>query len=707
MLAALLDDLVVRDLGCAPHVLARLVTELSADARSIRQVAQQLTPPQRHGLRPLPSPLPLVPAIEEQFADLALVQRDRELLLALALCLDDALDPIIAFDGRSAAEIASGTVARHVYVHAGRIKFTDPRLAMWVQGTTASAVHSLVHQRLSTVFRISGDRVSADWHRARAALHIDPEAARELTRIAQELAEAGHADRALLFAQEAAEHATGEDRDKARLVAGNAAVGAGFAAEAVAWLGGLFPDGAPERYRLQGLGGLIVAQAHLQGAVVDVDPQLFRPSTDEPQDWHAWSRAAALAAVLCAERGDRRRMRSWLDALRAGCSRVGAGHELRDPAVALCWLILGEGDTDDATGSGPLTGAMLRALRAALNDDIDLALRMLDPTAIVIETDPLIAGFEQSPLMHAYRAVLEVLLLVWHGDMGIARERLIVAAVRLPVAVPFAGLAVVLARRLDLAVLGELGPFALALTDALPSTMTIDLLVDRGIQAFLAGNFDDAAASIRLWLDRGAPQTVLAVPGLDEVALTHDVKPHAAKIIAPPEIMLAQALRVRVATTTDGRWRTERADVHGLVRTLRSPFARARAEMMLGIQAAIRDDLAAQAHLRAALNLFDLVGATAWARCAQERLARLEDCDSVASIDPLGACRRAWSQLLTAREVEVAMLAVAGDTNRAIADELNVSVRTVEVHLGRVFSKLDVRKRVELTALAHRTNQHL
>jgi DNA-binding CsgD family transcriptional regulator len=48
------------------------------------------------------------------------------------------------------------------------------------------------------------------------------------------------------------------------------------------------------------------------------------------------------------------------------------------------------------------------------------------------------------------------------------------------------------------------------------------------------------------------------------------------------------------------------------------------------------------------------------------------------------------------------MLVGEGASNRDIADALHVSVRTVEVHLGRVFGKLDVRTRVELTVLAHR-----
>lgn len=73
----------------------------------------------------------------------------------------------------------------------------------------------------------------------------------------------------------------------------------------------------------------------------EVDPTSLRPETPDKDDWHHWTRAAALAAILCAERGDRRGMRTWLDALRDGASRIGAEHELRDPVVALSWLLVG------------------------------------------------------------------------------------------------------------------------------------------------------------------------------------------------------------------------------------------------------------------------------------------------------------------------------------------------------------------------------
>ena len=52
---------------------------------------------------------------------------------------------------------------------------------------------------------------------------------------------------------------------------------------------------------------------------------------------------------------------------------------------------------------------------------------------------------------------------------------------------------------------------------------------------------------------------------------------------------------------------------------------------------------------------------------------------------------------LTATEQRVADLVVLGRRNREIAGELFVSVATVEAHLTRIYRKLGVRSRTELT----------
>ncbi|MFG6465121.1 response regulator transcription factor [Roseateles sp. BYS87W] len=54
---------------------------------------------------------------------------------------------------------------------------------------------------------------------------------------------------------------------------------------------------------------------------------------------------------------------------------------------------------------------------------------------------------------------------------------------------------------------------------------------------------------------------------------------------------------------------------------------------------------------------------------------------------------------LTEREHEVMTRVAAGKLNKVIADELNVSVRTVEVHRARVFAKLGVRSAAEVATL--------
>ena len=56
-------------------------------------------------------------------------------------------------------------------------------------------------------------------------------------------------------------------------------------------------------------------------------------------------------------------------------------------------------------------------------------------------------------------------------------------------------------------------------------------------------------------------------------------------------------------------------------------------------------------------------------------------------------------QELTERERDVMDRVVAGLPNKMIADQLNISVRTVEVHRSRVFDKMEVKSAVELANL--------
>jgi two-component system, LuxR family, response regulator DctR len=54
---------------------------------------------------------------------------------------------------------------------------------------------------------------------------------------------------------------------------------------------------------------------------------------------------------------------------------------------------------------------------------------------------------------------------------------------------------------------------------------------------------------------------------------------------------------------------------------------------------------------------------------------------------------------LTDREQDVMRLVVEGLPNKRIADQLDISVRTVEVHRARIFDKMEVKSAVELANL--------
>lgn len=54
---------------------------------------------------------------------------------------------------------------------------------------------------------------------------------------------------------------------------------------------------------------------------------------------------------------------------------------------------------------------------------------------------------------------------------------------------------------------------------------------------------------------------------------------------------------------------------------------------------------------------------------------------------------------LSAREREVLQLILAGKMNKVIADQLGISMRTVEVHRAHIFDKMHVKTAVELAGL--------
>ncbi len=121
------------------------------------------------------------------------------------------------------------------------------------------------------------------------------------------------------------------------------------------------------------------------------------------------------------------------------------------------------------------------------------------------------------------------------------------------------------------------------------------------------------------------------------------------------------------------------------------PLERARCLLVAGIaQRRIRHKRAARDALTQAIAEFDTLGAGVFAAQARHEL------DRVGGRPPAPLA-------LSATEERVARLAAAGATNKAIADALFISPKTVEGNLARIFRKLGVSRRTQLsTALADR-----
>jgi DNA-binding CsgD family transcriptional regulator len=96
--------------------------------------------------------------------------------------------------------------------------------------------------------------------------------------------------------------------------------------------------------------------------------------------------------------------------------------------------------------------------------------------------------------------------------------------------------------------------------------------------------------------------------------------------------------------------------------------------------------------MRAALDIFEVLGAPTWAGLTRAELERV-------------APRRHARGELTATELRVPELAATGLTNREVAQTAFISPKTVEANLARVYRKLGIRSRAELgVRMRHRVS---
>jgi DNA-binding CsgD family transcriptional regulator len=122
----------------------------------------------------------------------------------------------------------------------------------------------------------------------------------------------------------------------------------------------------------------------------------------------------------------------------------------------------------------------------------------------------------------------------------------------------------------------------------------------------------------------------------------------------------------------------------------RWPFQRARLQLSYGTwlrrQRRISD---ARAVLRSARDVFDSIGTPEWAERARQELRAAGETSQ-------GRIPDVWDQL-SPQELQIASMAAEGLSNREIAERLYLSPRTVGSHLYRLFPKLGITSRAQLS----------
>jgi DNA-binding CsgD family transcriptional regulator/tetratricopeptide (TPR) repeat protein len=185
-------------------------------------------------------------------------------------------------------------------------------------------------------------------------------------------------------------------------------------------------------------------------------------------------------------------------------------------------------------------------------------------------------------------------------------------------------------------------------------------------------------------------EVVLAAGDVDGARAAADELAELSNELTAPVVqaMAAQASGAVLVATGDGRAALkELRNAWAIWRELESPYEAARTRVLLS-QACrlVGDDDGAAMELDAARSAYDRLGAV-------PDLARVDSMSGGEHNEAPGG--------LTAREVEVLRLVAKGKTNRAIADDLIVSEKTVASHLSHIFTKLDLTSRAAATAFAY------
>ncbi len=247
-----------------------------------------------------------------------------------------------------------------------------------------------------------------------------------------------------------------------------------------------------------------------------------------------------------------------------------------------------------------------------------------------------------------------------------------------------------------MAVLAEYG-----LVDGLAADPGLRALLPRARAHLAAGRAADALADARRAASSyGGHEDVLNHSGLvvalanlalgDRAAALAAALPQLARARAwGAPVAVATALRVAAMASGDEEGVTLLSEAVEVLEDTPARMEAARCAVALGVlRRRTGHRVAALDALRGGADLAQQIGARRLAEEARQEMRRL------------GARPRrlafSGADALTSAERRVAQLAVGGRSNRQIAQELYVSLKTVETHLSHAYRKLDIRSRRQL-----------
>ncbi|MFF8642736.1 AAA family ATPase [Streptomyces sp. NPDC015345] len=705
----------------------RIVAETRGNPLALLELTRGLTAAELAGGFGRPDARPLASQIEESYLRRigALPAAAQRLLLAAAAepVGDVPLLRRVAERLDIDADAAGAVEAAGLIEFGTRVRFHHPLVRSAAYRAADPTVRRDVHRALAEATDPDFDSDRQAWHRAHAALEPDEALAGELERSAGRAQARGGIAAAAAFLRRATELTPDSARRGTRAVAAaQAAFDAGSPEAALELLAAaqLSPLDEAQQARLTWLRAQIVFARRRGGEalplLLDAAGRLTR--VDEAQAREAYLDAIG-SAVFAGRIHERTGVRVVAEAARTallgsqparptdllldglvtwfadGCVegapllrsalrafRRAAGRDAGDATrwLWLTWLVAGDLWDDEtwheltthAVRSARETGALnflplALGYRAALSvhaGDFDLASTLIDEAATITE----VTG-------HSPMAYPSLLLMAWRGEDARAAEVMRSAAAD---ATSWGeGRAIGLGHYLLAVLYNGLGQYQDALTHAGQAVEHEDM----SVVGFALAELVEAAAR------SGAPDAAAAALCRLEERAGASGTDWALGVLARSRALLCDG------PAAD---RLYREAIEHLGRS-RIAVHLARAHLVYG-EWLRRENrrVDAREHLRTAHEMLQGFGASAFAeRARRELLATGETVRRRhVEVDDL-------REALTAQEGQVARLAADGMTNSEIGAALFISPRTVEWHLGKVFTKLDVKSRNKLrTALA-------